>query len=169
MDTFLGILLLAAVVVVIIFVQKIIGTTVSAVSKNVLYRSEYREGQELVSETLNFETSAPIDQIMAALTSTVTVAEMRAVKAVVYESSRSDNRVTYAFGSSLSPKNFEAEVALTEHTVTTEGHYTILSWKETVGLVAAQEAMKKLRRQARGAFTLADSQVRIQTTSSNEE
>lgn len=169
MDIFLGILLIAAMSLAIIFVQKIIGTTVSAVGKNVLYRSEYREGQELVSETLNFETSAPIDQVMAALSSTVKVAEMRAVMPVVYESFRSGNRVTFAFGSSLTPKNFEAEVEVTEHTGTTQGHYTILSWKETDGLVAAQEAMKKLRRQVREAFTLADSQVKIQATSPNEE
>lgn len=171
MNTFVGILLLAAVVAVIIFVQKIIGTTLNAVSKsankNILYRSEFREGQELVSESLSFETSAPIDQVMAALKSAVAVAQIRSVVPALYESSRTANRVTYAFGSSMTPKHFEAEVELSEHDGTTQGQFDILSWKENDGMVAALASMKKLRRQVRAGFTAADSDVKIQTISSH--
>jgi len=171
MNTFVALLLFAGLVAVIIFVQKIIGTTLNAVAKtankNVLYRSEFKEGQELVSESLSFETSASINQVMAALKSAVTVAQIRTVLPTIYESSRSENCVTYAYGSSLTPKLFEAVVELTGHNATTGGRFVILSWKENDGLVSALDAMKKLRRQVRAGFAAADSNVKVQTISSH--
>lgn len=164
MNAIYGFLVLVALGTVIWIVQstieKGIGVARKAANQNILYRSEHKEGQDIVAQPVTFQTTASIAEVMDLLLEHVTTADdCNGATQVVYETSRSNDRITYAFGNLLHPRNFEAVVALTNHDGITEGTFAIVNWFETNGLIREQYAMKKLRRQVQKAFELSDTSV----------
>jgi len=124
-----------------------------AAKQNILYRSEHKEGQELVRETLAFQTTTAMPVVMAALSKHVVTAEKcNSFTGVVYETSRSENMVSYAYGNPIYPHLFEGVVALTENEGVTDCLFTITKWTETDGIIETQSQMKKLRKQVKTAF-----------------
>lgn len=164
LDFIIGFLVLVALGTAIWIVQSIIekgiGVAAKAANQNILYRSEHKEGQEIVTQSVTFQTSASISKMMDLLSENVIIAEnFSGVVPAVYETSRSDDMITYAFGNFIEPKKFEAVVALTNNDGITEGLFTILNWFETNGLIREQSAMKKLRNQVQSAFDAAEGLV----------
>lgn len=164
MDFIIGFLVLVALGTAIWIVQSIIekgiGVATKAANQNILYRSEHKEGQEIVTQSVTFQTSASISKMMDLLSENVIIAEnFSGVAPAVYETSRSDDMITYAFGNFIEPKKFEAVVALTNNDGITEGLFSILNWFETNGLIREQSAMKKLRNQVQSAFEAAEGLV----------
>ncbi|MEL7662032.1 zinc ribbon domain-containing protein [Acetobacterium wieringae] len=162
MEVLLGILVFAGFIAIYWIVDSVLSKGFSAASKaakqNILYRSEHKEGQELVRETLNFQTTAAMPVVMAALSKhVVTVEKCNGLAGVVYETSRSEDLVTYAYGNVIRPQLFEAVVALTENEGMTDCLFTIIKWTEADGIIETQSQMKKLRKQVKEAFESIDS------------
>lgn len=127
-------------------------------------RSMHKEGQSQVNEQLDFETPASIPVVMDKLKSQIKVSNESlpiAVIGVLYQSSISPNRITYAFGHKLRPKSFEAEVVLTRSGTTTKCVFRVISWVENSGIVTGQNEIKKLRQQVLAAFKSADATGKI--------
>lgn len=161
MDVLLGILIFTGLIAIYWIVDSVLSKGFSAASKaakqNILYRSEHKEGQELVRETLDFQTTAAIPVVMAALSKYVVTAEKcNGLAGVVYETSRSEDLVTYAYGNVIRPQFFEAVVALTENEGVTDCLFTIIKWTEADGIIETQSQMKKLRKQVKTAFESLD-------------
>ncbi|OLN31733.1 zinc ribbon domain-containing protein [Desulfosporosinus metallidurans] len=135
-----------------------------ALMTKVFLRSMHKEGQSQVNEQLDFETPASILVVMDKLKSQIKVSNESlpiAFKGVLYQSSISPNRITYAFGHKLRPKSFEAEVVLTRSGTTTKCVFRVLSWVENSGIVTGQDEIKKLRQQVLAAFKAADASGKI--------
>lgn len=164
MTTFYAILIIIAFVGVVLLLKSLMSKGINAASKaanqKILYKTEYEEGQQIVSKPLIFETTASIPEIMNELTthvSTVDVTELPVgFKAAVYKSSSSANRIAYTFGNKLVPKTFEAELVFAVHDAKTKGVFKMLNWTERDGLILGQDAMKKLRKEVQAAFSAAD-------------
>lgn len=140
----------------------------NAVNQKILYRSEHKEGQELVSEPYKIQASASIQDIIRELDSHVIVAEDNSgYKAVVYVSSRSENRITYAYGNKFAPKTFEAVVELASSGGITAGIFKMLTWHERGGLITGQDYIYTLRKQVEVAFAAADASVRVTENAAN--
>ena len=107
---------------------------------------------------LDFETTASIPIIMNKLKSQIQVSESLplAFKGVLYQSSISSNRITYAFGHKATPKIFEVEVVLKDTGSSVKCVLKVLRWVESSGLVNGREEIKKLRKQVLLAFKAAD-------------
>lgn len=166
MEALLGILALAGFIAVFWIVDSVLSKGFSAASKaakqNILYRSEHKEGQELVRETLAFQTTATMAVVMEALSKHVVTAEKcSGLAGVVYETSKSEDLVTYAYGNVIRPQFFEAVVALTENEGMTDCLFTIIKWTEADGIIETQSQMKKLRKQVKEAFDSLDSEADI--------
>jgi hypothetical protein len=160
-NTFYAILILVGLFGVIWVFRKIGEATSKAVNQKILYRSEYKEGLH-VSAPVKIVTSVPAPDIMNALTAHVTVADHKtAYKAVVWEVSRTATAISYAYGNRFVPASFEAAVMLTDQAGSTEWVFAVLRWTEGDGLIAGQDAMKKLRKQVLAAFTAVDPAARI--------
>jgi hypothetical protein len=106
MEVLLGILIFTGLVAIYWIVDSVLSKGFSAALKaakqNILYRSEHKEGQELVRETLNFQTTAAMPVVMEVLSKYVVTAEKcSGLAGVVYETSRSEDLVTYALESCL--------------------------------------------------------------------
>lgn len=166
METFLAILLLIGLVVGYVAIRKLISKGVNAaataVNKNVLFKSEYKEQQQFVSTTLTFVTTASVANIMKSLESNVAPVEtIPIVGAAVYQLSSSTDTVSYAFGNKLYPQSFVVSLRLTSRGESTQGNFKFLKWHETDGMLSSMENMKRVRNKIIAAFTAADSAVRI--------
>ncbi len=166
MEIFLGILLFAGIVVVLMVVKKLLSKGVNAaataVNKNVLFKSEYNEQQQFISTTLTFVTTATKENIMKALRNSVAPAEsVPSVAGVIYQLSLNADSVTYAFGSKFYPQAFIVSVALSSNGDLTQGQFKFLKWHESDGMLPSIEIMKKLRNNIIAAFRAADPSVKI--------
>ena len=165
MDTLYGILGLAVLIGLGYLLQKGKDAARKATNKNILYRSEFKEGQQLVKEHLNFETTSSVPDIMRELRANVITAENNStLKAVLYESSSSAKQITYAYGNKLVSKTFEAAVTFANKEENTIGTFKMLTWTESDGMVGRQDEIKNLRRQVVAAFTAADPSVKVTGT-----
>lgn len=137
---------------------KIQSAASKAIMTKVLFRSEHKEGQGLVNDVLEIESTASIPVIMDKLKTRIQVSDSLhiAFKGVLYQSSISSNRITYAYGHKATPKIFEAEVVLKDTGSSTKCLFRALSWVENSGIVTGREEMKKLRKQVLAAFKSAD-------------
>ena len=165
MTTFYAILIIIVFVGVVFLLRSLMRRSVDAASKaanqKILYKTEYEEGKQIVSEPIIFTTSASVPEIIHELDTHVSIVDVTELpvgfKAAVYKSSSSANRIGYAFGNKLYPQTFEAEaVFAVQDAQTTKCIFRILRWKERDGLIMGQEAMKTLRKQVQGAFSAAD-------------
>jgi hypothetical protein len=161
MGVLYGILGLAVIIGLAILWGKLKSAASKAANQKILYKTEYKEGKQIVSEPIIFMTSASVSEIMHELdthVSTVDVTELPVgFKAAVYKSSSSANRIGYAFGNKLYPQTFEAEaVFAAQDAQTIKCIFRILRWNERDGLIMGQEAMKNLRKQVQDAFTAAN-------------
>jgi len=170
MSTFLVILIIIVFVGVVFLIRSLMRKGIDAASKaanqKIFYKTEYEEGQQIVSKPLIFKTSASASEIMHELAthvSTVQISELPVgFKAAVYKTSSNSNRITYSFGNKLVPKTFDAEVVLIAlDPQTTKGFFRILNWTEREGLIMGQDAMKKLIKEVQGAFSAADANKMI--------
>lgn len=170
MNVLYGILALAVIIGLAILWGKLKSAAWKAANQKILYKSEYREGQLIVSAPLIFETAASVSEIIHELTTHVSIAELPlGFNAAVYQSSFSTNRITYAFGNKLVSKTFEAEVVFTVHDgQKTKGIFKMLNWTERDGLIVGQDIMAKLKKQIQAAFTAADTNKFLKGESQNE-
>lgn len=161
MDALYGWLIFAAFIGIALLWQKGAKEASKAINQKVLYRSEHKEGQELVAQVLKYETPASVEEIMAALDANVPTAESRpSVLADLYEFNRDKNHIFYALGNAVYPKMILAAVTFAPIGDKTKCEYRILQWRESDGLVADQEIIKKLRKQVNKAIEAADTQAR---------
>lgn len=172
MDTFYSIIVVIALFGGIFLIRFLISKGFNAVSttanKHILFRSEYKEGQQLVSESLSFESKASVPDIMRQLMEHVAPEEtISAIRGGIYQITGSTEQVVYAFGSKLQPQIFVAAVSFTNSGETTQGVFKFLRWKEKEGMVVCDEVMKKLREKVYAAFTAADPSVRVTGTPAN--
>lgn len=161
MGVLYGILGLAVIIGLAILWGKLKSAASKAANQKILFKSEYKEGMQLVSEPIIFKTSASVSEIMHELATHVSIVDVTELpvgfKAAVYKSSFSANRIGYTFGNKLVPKTFEAEVVFAvQDAQTTKCVFRILRWTERDGLIMGQDAMRKLRKQVQDAFTAAN-------------
>ncbi len=156
-DIFAWVLVIGIVGGIILFqilMQKGVNAVAKAANKNILYRSEYEEGQRLVSAPIIFKTSLSISDIMRELMMHVTTVETPlGFKAGVYQVSRDERNIVYAFGNKLVPQTFVASISFSNNGTVTEGTFEILKWKENAGMIVGQENINKFRKEVEKAFT----------------
>jgi hypothetical protein len=154
MDTVYALLAVAAIVGFAILYRKGVRAASKAINRKVLFKPEYEEGVNL-RKRLTLTTSASVPDIVRELDAHVTrAAELPiAVKGVIYESSRTADRVYYSFGNKVMPKSFETVVMFTNQDGKTQATFMVLRWKEQSGIMLGQDALKTLRREVRAAFT----------------
>jgi hypothetical protein len=160
LDTFYAILIIVAFVVGVYVLRRAMGAGVNATykvaSQKLLYKSEYSQGMQMVSAPTAVSIPAPPNEILREVTDKVTTARPPLeLKAAVYESSRTADRITYVFGSKLQPKYFEAEVRCVSRGATTDAVFSVLSWREKDGLIVGRETLEALRAQVLEGFTAA--------------
>jgi hypothetical protein len=153
MDTVYALLAVAAIVGFVILYRKAARAANKALSRKVLFKSEYEEGVNL-RKKLTLTTSASVLDILSELDAHVTTAtELPAVhKGVIYEASRTADRVFYNFGNKFMPKSFETVVMFTNKAGKTQATFMVLRWKEQSGIMMGQSALKTLRKEVRAAF-----------------
>ena len=172
MTTFYAILIIIAVVGGILLLKKLLWKGVDAASKaanqKILYKTEYEEGLKMVSEPLIFETSASVSEIMHELTTHVIIVDkIPSALAAFYQTSFSEDSITYAYGSQIMAF-FDAEVKFKKSGAKIEASFAILNYKERDGLIVGQDVMEKLRKQVQASFTAADANQFLKRESQSE-
>jgi hypothetical protein len=96
MDLLQGILGFAVFIGIGFLTWKGINSTAGAANRHILFRFEYQEGKQLVTEPLTIRAKAPMQDVLCELERNVTVApDHSAYKAAVYISSRGADHITY--------------------------------------------------------------------------
>ena len=160
MSAFFAILIIVAVVAGVFLLRWGAGAGINATAKvanqKLLFRSEYKQGMQIVSAPIRIAIPASASDIMRAVTAQVKTAQLPlGLKGVVYESSRTADRITYAFGNMLVSKSFEVEVSCAGHGATTDATFIVLNWRETDGLMLGRETLEGLRTEVLAGFTAA--------------
>jgi len=97
-----------------------------------------------------------------AVTAQVTTAQLPlGLKGVVYESSRTADRITYAFGNTVVPRSFEAEVLCASRGATTDAAFSVLAWRENDGLILGRETLHRLLKEVLAGFAAAGADTTI--------
>jgi hypothetical protein len=160
LDTFYAILIIVAAIGGVYVVRRAaragVNATTRAANRRLLFRSEYAQGAQMVSAPVSLFVPAGVAEVMREVTAHVTTADLPlGLKAVVYESSRTADRITYALGNKLMAKSFEAQVSCASRGASTEATFNVLTWRETDGLVVGRETLEKLRAEVLAGFTAA--------------
>jgi hypothetical protein len=162
LDTFFAILIIVAVVAGVFLLRRGTRAATRAAMQRLLYRSEYQEGKQIVSAPIRISIQARASDIMREVTAQVTTAQLPlGLKGVVYESSRTADRITYAFGNMVVPKSFEAEVLCASHGATTDAAFSVLAWRENDGLILGRETLQRLRKEVLAGFAAAGADTTI--------
>lgn len=162
METLLGILLLAALIVLMLFGNRLASIGTKALNKNVLFKSEFADGEKLVNEELSFECTASLQDIKNNLDSHVEVEEtIPFIKGGLFKESESPDLIIYAFGNRVNPQMFQAALSLDNSGTTTRAIFGFLRWQTSGGMILQRDNMKKLRDEVYAAFTAADPAVKV--------
>jgi hypothetical protein len=166
LGTFLAILIIVAIVVGVLLLQRAkraaVSATVKVVNRKLLYKPEYEQGLQIVSAPIRLTIPASVSDVMREVTAHVTTDSLPlGLKAVVYESSRAAGRITYAFGNKLVPRSFEVELLFASRGATTDVAFTVLKWREKDGLVLGRETLERLRTEVLAGFTAAGADAMI--------
>lgn len=154
-------LLIGFLVFVVMILPKILSKGISkaakAVNKKFIYRNEYKEEQEFVSEILTFKSAASVSDIKRQIMMHVAPAAAAPIALPeTYQVTESDDLVVYAHGSKLLPQLFVAAINFTNKGETTEGAFQFMKWNAEDGMIRNLELMKKLREKIYAAFIAAD-------------
>ncbi|WP_373483623.1 zinc ribbon domain-containing protein [Acetobacterium sp.] len=159
MEVVVGISCLAVFIAIYWIIDSVFTKGINAASKvankNILYRSEHKEGQDLVFQKLSYQTTVPIKVLMEEVSKEVLTAESpNSMKCVTYETSRSEDRITFAYGNALDPTLFEAVVAFSDHDGITECLFSITGWTEKNGIISEHQRseIKKLKNRLQVVF-----------------
>ncbi|WP_406839404.1 hypothetical protein ACICHK_30705 [Streptomyces sp. AHU1] len=109
----MGVLVLAALVVLAILWAKLKDYARSKAKQHLFARRDHREGRQLVAEELHFTLAAGTRDIRDAVLSSVRLApRCPAVMADAYVLEATDTEIVVAYGSALSRRNFTASLEL---------------------------------------------------------
>lgn len=126
---------------------------------------EEKYGKFMVATPLSIQTSSSVEGIKQALCNHVTAlpdrSELKAINAMTYIVSQTENQILYACGNKVNPKMFIAELTLKNNDSKTSGMFKILSHFEQNKVVVQIELMKKLRDEVRAAVISVDSSAII--------
>jgi len=169
MDQIGAILVLAALIAVVYLIRKaknkVDNAVGTAVNKNVLFRSEFKEGQELVSTSYTFQSSASVEDILRSLDKHVEAAEsVGNLVGTVYISNRNADSIHYSFGNKLMNKSFDSVIRLKKNGEETQGVFKVLQWYEHEGMVAGLDQLRNLRKQIKEAILSADPNCKVTET-----
>lgn len=161
--------LLILSIIFIFFSGKIVGKIAKYLNKNVLFKSEYEEGQKLITDTVTFSTKISPSGIIRELEEHIPASDViPALKAALYESSRDEDYIGYAFGNKVMGDSFSAVVLFTCDEKT-NCIFKFLTYSENDGRIAYLSEMIKLRKRVENAFKSADPSVRISCSNGNHE
>jgi len=166
MDESLAMFIVAAVIIAAVvgkmLLNKGIDAAATTLNKKVLFKSEYKEQQQMVATQLIFETTANNIDIWRELASHLALQEtLPIVGTITYAASVNPDFVVYAYGNKLRPRAFVMSVKLTQNGAITEGKFKFESWLESDGIMNLFDVMKKHKNQVINAFHAADSNVKI--------
>ncbi len=161
MEMLQGILALVALVAIVYFMREAKFAAMRAVNQKVLFRDKHETGQQIVNEPIEFNTTASASDIVRALATHVTTTDELPIgfAAAVYQKDISEKKIVYACGNKLSPTLFVAMVAYVKNGEKTYCRFQIINWKLNSGMIVAQEAMQKLRKEVQAAFDSIEGQT----------
>lgn len=160
MEFFSVVLGIAVLIAVGWVFQKIGGFALVGVNRGLFFRGEYKAGKHL-REGLTIHTSVPVSAVMRELDTYVCAVDAPlGFSEVLYNESRTDTGIAWAFGSASKVK-LEAVLAFSPAETGTDAIFAVTRWFEEDGLLASADALKTLRLQVAAAFRAADPAVTI--------
>ena len=164
-DWIIGVAVLAVIVGVIYLWQKATSAMDRKVNQTVFQRRGHREGQELVTQRMEFTAHANLADVNRAILSTVKVAPN--VPAVIQDAHlirAGDDHILYGFGNKLIPHNFRGMLALDATGDGVKGSWEIINWTLADGIVIGQPVMKRLAADIERALRSVDPNARLRVT-----
>ena len=128
----------------------------------VFARRGHREGQELVTQRMEFTVHASLADVKRAILSTVKVAPN--IPAVIQDAHlirAGDDHILYGFGNKLIPHNFRGMLALESTGDVVKGSWEIINWTLADGIVVGQPVMKRLAADINTALWSIDPNARL--------
>ncbi|MFJ3667729.1 hypothetical protein ACIPSE_14880 [Streptomyces sp. NPDC090106] len=167
----LGILLLAAFVVLAVLWGKAKDYARAKAKQHVFARRDHRDGQQLVAEELHFTVAAGPRQIRDAFLSSVRLApKCPAVLADAYLVSATDTEIVVEFGSAVARGGFTARLSLSaageagqpgSGTGRVDARWSILNWTLADGVAMGVSVMRRLREDVEQALRAVDPGLRL--------
>jgi hypothetical protein len=145
MELIIGILGLALIVGFVVLMQKGSRLLSRKANQKVFQRRAHSEGQELVSQRLEFHARASVDDVRRAVLSTVKIAS--SVPAVIPDAhliEAKDAHILYGYGVKLAPHKFRGLLRLEATDDGVSGSWDIINWTLADGVVEGQSVMKRL-------------------------
>lgn len=140
-----GIIGLAVLGGIMVGLYKLRNFTARTTNQKIFARKGHREGQELVSQLLEFHARATLEEVKNAVLATVTAAPaVPAVIANVHLIRATDDFILYGYGSKLQPHSFRGLLRLEATDDGVRGSWNIINWTQADGIVAGQSVMKRL-------------------------
>jgi len=166
-NVFVGLVILAALVAGLMFIQKMIGIgmgkATSALGQKVFFRAEHEEDEKLL-EPYAFRTSAPMDRIRLSLRYHIKPSEKKVgVAAAIHELSCTGDGIAFGLASSLSGTTFTVLINVNDHVQPTQGVLHVVNYKESDGLIVGRDMLRTLRHQIRTALSSVDPDVVIES------
>lgn len=159
METFTGVLLLAAIIGVVILWQKFTGAVGGAVGKKInqtVTPKSYQAGKALTAETHVFDVKATPESVRKAVLAEITSRESaHAVKPDLSLVKADPDIIVYDYGTKLQTV-FRFVVSFNRSGDATVGVFAFTNWMESDGMVARQKEMRQLNSAVESALRRLD-------------
>ena len=141
-----GILVIAAIVVVVWIWQKVTSAAGSAVNRHVLSRGDYADEKEVTGNMLDFRSSLSPSAISQALRTGIEAgSEPLAIKSSLYlVEGTADSSLMYRYGNKLDT-SFQAVITFRPVESGTTGAFAITNWTQSDGVMLAVDHATGLR------------------------
>jgi hypothetical protein len=161
MEVLWGILLLAALGVVIWLWNRAKDAAWKAANQKVLMRGAHRQGKEAVGTVLIFDTAASAADVLEKVEGFGWPREAQSsVMTNVYVPTANDRAIVFVSGSRLL-QSFRSLLTLTATEGGTRGAYRVLEWKEGDGIVGDIKQMQAIEERLRRAVSELDAHARF--------
>jgi hypothetical protein len=163
-ETFLGILALAAFIGLALLWQKAKAAAAKKVNQKVFQRGAHARGQEAVRRTLDFTVAVPPEQVVAAVRSGVGFPEgtQSAILGKVYIAAADAGGIVFASGSKVRTE-FTTRLVVRPSPEGTAGTYGVGEWTEHDGIVGNTEQLHIIEDKVRRELLKLDPHARITT------
>jgi hypothetical protein len=160
-----GVIIFIVFCVAFVYIKHLLNKGVHAaatvVNQKVLFKNEYNDERQMISESLIFLTTASIQDIMSQIKVLVNpTSKLNALKFDFYELERTDNILIYSYQNS----SFEHFVVILRFEIQdnrTHCTFDFLRWSEQEGMLLSGDYMKLIRKRVQQAIEGLDPKVEI--------
>ena len=158
MDNLIKFILLSGGIFLIFWIlRRLKGILIKYGNQKFYLKTEYEEGQKLLSEPFEIETTATTASVMEAISTYVfTGSKLKFINPHLYKTGQGDRWIAYSYGTRLYPHLFDVKVVIKNRPSKNLISVELINWSIYDGILSNQAEIQLLYKQVKEAVNYAE-------------